>query len=117
MRISDWSSDVCSSDLAAAPPPEGSRRGPLTRAERQPAQADRRYRRQGHRHAELPRRRHHRVPLREWRILLHRDEHPPAGDRKSVVEGESVSVRVDLGGRRIIKKKNNNTNKRMQRVE
>src|SRR3546814_15354290 len=29
---------------------------------------------------------------------------PPA-DRKSVVEGKSVSVRVDLGGRRIIKKK------------
>src|SRR3546814_13151616 len=26
-------------------------------------------------------------------------------DRKSVVEGESVSVRVDLGGRRIIKNK------------
>src|SRR3546814_12529813 len=26
-------------------------------------------------------------------------------DRKSVVEGESVLVRVDLGGRRIIKKK------------
>src|SRR3546814_15020950 len=29
----------------------------------------------------------------------------PVGDRKSVVEGKSVSVRVDLGGRRIIKKK------------
>src|SRR3546814_12085349 len=28
-------------------------------------------------------------------------------DRKSVVSGKSVSVRVDLGGRRIIKKKNN----------
>src|SRR3546814_16309982 len=27
------------------------------------------------------------------------------GDRKSVVEGKSVSVRVDLGGRLIIKKK------------
>src|SRR3546814_15653003 len=27
-------------------------------------------------------------------------------DRKSVVEGKSVSVRVDLGGRRSIKKKN-----------
>src|SRR3546814_15548799 len=31
----------------------------------------------------------------------------PPRDRKSVVEGKSVSVRVDLGGRRIIKKKNN----------
>src|SRR3546814_11106825 len=28
------------------------------------------------------------------------------GDGKSVVEGKSVSVRVDRGGRRIIKKKN-----------
>src|SRR3546814_11670873 len=28
------------------------------------------------------------------------------GDRTSVVSGKSVSVRVDLGGRRIIKKKN-----------
>src|SRR3546814_1491829 len=27
-------------------------------------------------------------------------------DRKSVVQGKSVSVRVDLGGRRIIKQKN-----------
>src|SRR3546814_13489217 len=30
-----------------------------------------------------------------------------AVDRKSVVSGKSVSVRVDLGGRRIIKKKKN----------
>src|SRR3546814_17818622 len=29
-------------------------------------------------------------------------------DRKSVVKGKSVSVRVDLGGRRIIKKKQKN---------
>src|SRR3546814_14484527 len=33
------------------------------------------------------------------------------GDRKSVVEGKGVSVRVDLGGRRIIKKKQKKTNK------
>src|SRR3546814_12466371 len=32
----------------------------------------------------------------------------PRIDRKSVVSGKSVSVRVDLGGRRIIKKKKNN---------
>src|SRR3546814_18080298 len=31
------------------------------------------------------------------------------GDRKSVVEGKSVSVRVDLGGSRIIKKKTQST--------
>src|SRR3546814_16965391 len=30
----------------------------------------------------------------------------PRIDRKSVVKGKSVSVRVDLGGRRFIKKKN-----------
>src|SRR3546814_16076524 len=30
---------------------------------------------------------------------------PGSGDRKSVVSGKSVSGRVDLGGRRIIKKK------------
>src|SRR3546814_17381062 len=31
---------------------------------------------------------------------------PALRDRKSVVSGKSVSVRVDLGGRRIIKKQN-----------
>src|SRR3546814_19061870 len=31
---------------------------------------------------------------------------PPEPDRKSVVVGKSVSVRVDLGGRRIIKTTN-----------
>src|SRR3546814_18648698 len=31
---------------------------------------------------------------------------PYRGERKSVVSGKSVAVRVDLGGRRIIKKKN-----------
>src|SRR3546814_19467355 len=33
----------------------------------------------------------------------------PPRDRKSVVQGKRVSVRVDIGGRRIIKKKHNNT--------
>src|SRR3546814_12469350 len=32
-------------------------------------------------------------------------------DRRSVVEGKSVSVRVELGGRRIIKKKKTDENK------
>ena len=35
--------------------------------------------RQGDGRHGLSRRRHDRVPLREWRILLHRDEHPAAG--------------------------------------
>src|SRR3546814_18175828 len=43
--------------------------------------------------------------IRRKRIMVPRD-----GDRKSVVEGKGVSVRVDLGGCRIIKKKNITTN-------
>src|SRR3546814_17754249 len=34
----------------------------------------------------------------------------PVGDRKGGVEGNGVSVRVDLGGRRVIKKKKKNKN-------
>src|SRR3546814_15219556 len=79
MRISDWSSDVCSSDLLRA----GGRR-------------DRRRDAPGQRRGAAPRRRGRR--LRRGRRRT---------DRKSVVSGKSVSVRVDLGGRRIIKKKNN----------
>src|SRR3546814_19850387 len=83
MRISDWSSDVCSSDLHKVR--SGCRWGCGTASRRaasnigsRSARADRRAR---------------RAPS-------------PRPDRKSVVEGKSVSVRVDLGGRRIIKKKN-----------
>src|SRR3546814_12959757 len=35
-----------------------------------------------------------------------------AGDRKSVVEGKSVSVRVDLGGRRTLNKKKRQINQK-----
>src|SRR3546814_17372606 len=38
-----------------------------------------------------------------------------ARDRKSVVYGKSVSVRVDLGGRRIIKKKTKKTHNKQQK--
>src|SRR3546814_17811406 len=38
----------------------------------------------------------------------------PRADRKSVVSGKSVSVRVDLGGRRIIKKNNNTSRKQIR---
>src|SRR3546814_11602744 len=103
MRISDWSSDVCSSDLVGrgvlAPARDRARRrawhgggapaparcpsvrlcaaasGRMVRADRLPA--------------------HHGAQSRGR----------ARADRKSVVEGKSVSVRVDLGGRRIIKKK------------
>src|SRR3546814_16498277 len=40
----------------------------------------------------------------------HPPERPARRDRKSVVEGKSVSVRVDLGGRRISKKKQQRQN-------
>src|SRR3546814_20759832 len=50
----------------------------------------------------------------ETAILLNPNQYEPyyffGRDRKSVVEGKSVSVRVDLGGRRIIKKKNKYNN-------
>src|SRR3546814_15403956 len=39
------------------------------------------------------------------------DRHPGREDRKSVVQGKSVSVRVDLGGSSIIKKKKHKLNK------
>src|SRR3546814_18583355 len=91
MRISDWSSDVCSSDLArrhvGAPDragPDNRRRARLWRIQRPahaPEAADR----------------------KQWR----RSGRRAIRDRKSVVSGKSVSVRVDLGGRRIIKKKTN----------
>src|SRR3546814_12805484 len=42
--------------------------------------------------------------------LLRRTINKSYADRKSVVEGKSVSVRVDLGGRRIIKKKRTSNN-------
>src|SRR3546814_15357509 len=44
-----------------------------------------------------------RLSLKPARPKVHKEK----GDRKSVVSGKSVSVRVDLGGRRIIKKKKN----------
>src|SRR3546814_10973288 len=112
MRISDWSSDVCSSDLvrhrdlhpcARAYPGFAGRSGGTQACGA--AQGD------------------HRRAART-RISLHLQSAPPflplpaqfpalcdpgsgksRDDRKSVVSGKSVSVRVDLGGRRIIKKK------------
>src|SRR3546814_20542475 len=82
MRISDWSSDVCSSDLIFCVA----------------------------------------LPLDRFAIggvdaqkmgQLAVDGHE---DRKSVVEGKSVSVRVDLGGSRIIKKKQNISKNRTEKT-
>src|SRR3546814_19181764 len=49
-----------------------------------------------------------RMAERRERLGIGAQRHPDGPDRKSVVEGKSVSVRVDSGGRRIIKKKKNN---------
>src|SRR3546814_14881209 len=122
MRISDWSSDVCSSDLDQPPRPrprsaaDRHHLGPHGRRgqPRDPGQAGTdeaaaglsllvRRRLQGHEGicrlcgggAAAGGDLHLSDPCLAVRQL----------DRKSVVEGKSVSVRVDLGCRRIIKKK------------
>src|SRR3546814_19218783 len=91
MRISDWSSDVCSSDLmknTCALPSSVARPGPTSRM----------LRCHSHRSAANG---HDPVTISgDAAATVFRQV-----DRKSVVEGKSVSVRVDLGGRRIIKKK------------
>src|SRR3546814_16092098 len=102
MRISDWSSDVCSSDLQRPRLAE-----PLGQ----------------HREAAVGRaaRRCHQ-PF--GNLLLEHQGHRGEGtrvrgqrDRKSVVSGKSVSVRVDLGGRRIIKKKKKRKKQTQQHME
>src|SRR3546814_17627698 len=86
MRISDWSSDVCSSDL-----PLGSDTGPcpgrLLACDSRHACAD--------------------GPGPGSQLGADAGKGPARGgqDRKSVVEGKSVSVRVDLGGSRSIQTK------------
>src|SRR3546814_16076973 len=133
MRISDWSSDVCSSDLRAKWP---HRRGSRTRRNSSGGQygqgastedADRRAARQRGdgqrmrqegRSGEQRRRRNgegRRAPLAERHDgdqRSHREEQHPDGDRrdqrgarKRVVWGKSVTVGVKRGGRRKIKKK------------
>src|SRR3546814_14472139 len=116
MRISDWSSDVCSSDL------------PSVARERQQVRADEQHPRlrlrqhrgelrgsqarvEGVAHRAHP---HDAIPSldmslrvpRKRRDAVARPDADRGEDRKSGGEGKSVSVRVALGGRRIIKKKN-----------
>src|SRR3546814_16758851 len=99
MRISDWSSDVCSSDLCVEQARRVPRHGP-DRVDRIVA------------HGPV-----HRpwcagpdaVRHRAGRLALHaagpsRTVAPGRKDRKSAARGKSVSVRVDIGGRRIFKK-------------
>ncbi len=61
--------------LHAAPPPEGRRGSTGAGHQRRAAGEDGRARRPGLPRHRLPQRRHLRVPVRERRVLLHRDEH------------------------------------------
>src|SRR3546814_11903653 len=94
MRISDWSSDVCSSDLRSsagrrAGTRGGTRTAPSATASAGPCSA-------AWRTPQAPAPGSVRC-LRAWA--------PRAStDRKSVVSGKSVSVRVDLGGTSLIEK-------------
>src|SRR3546814_18479151 len=95
MRISDWSSDVCSSDLS---PTRGlHRRGQPRSLYQRPNIAAAGSPRE--RHKQDSRADHCSDPGKAIASYL---------DRKSVVWGQSVSLRVDLGGPRIIKKKKKN---------
>src|SRR3546814_14751230 len=89
MRISDWSSDVCSSDLRFRLQPFGT--GDADRTDNALHRSFWCGRRWG--------------PCNCGAALLSPDgrgANKTRTDRKSVVSGKSVSVRVDLGGRRII---------------
>src|SRR3546814_12673213 len=102
MRISDWSSDVCSSDLRSGHREEGPAARPTT----------------DECHVRAAARTAGGISCAERRLAAFRvPVTPPAPDgiravpdseedRKSGVEGKSGSVRVDLGGRRILKKTN-----------
>src|SRR3546814_14685931 len=96
MRISDWSSDVCSSDLDSlandGPRLSAPRSRTLPTSLRCPNGSPQ------------PPSEPQYAPPRVARLPRHRFRALPP-DRKSVVKGKSVSVRVDLGGRRVIKKK------------
>src|SRR3546814_19114624 len=103
MRISDWSSDVCSSDLlpAGASAPSfwlvGAHggAGASSLAALWPLAGDAHGCFPGGAAGESP-----------FVVIVARESEVGLSDRKSVVSGKSVSVRVDLGCRRIIKKKN-----------
>src|SRR3546814_17028167 len=113
MRISDWSSDVCASDLeVSAPCAVGDRRWRLPgRAPWPPRSGDTR----GSAMDTI------RTPI-EWSMDALREagsagetasgatlpgDGGPA-DRQSVVQGQRVAVRVDLGGSPRFQKKHNN---------
>src|SRR3546814_18672031 len=102
MRISDGSSYVCSSDLVLFGEPLRGALGEITQDH------------VGAGAAEAQQRFEHRLAFIEPavvdRALQHRilaADLVRGRDRKRVAEGKSVSVRVDSGGRSLIKKQNN----------
>src|SRR3546814_18847136 len=100
MRISDWSSDVCSSDLVTS----AASLARLTLAAVTPGTFSSAFSTR---------------PTQEAQVMpsiCRRKRWSGTLDRKSVVSGKSVSVRVDLGGRRIIKKKHTTTRRPQQRI-
>src|SRR3546814_17860763 len=104
MRISDWSSDVCSSDLVRLPasavlPDVQGMRGPLSCLNKA---------RYGILFGAIGAARACYEAALDYSTSREQFGRPIGGfqlDRKSVVTGTSGFVRVDLGGRRIIKKK------------
>src|SRR3546814_17269238 len=108
MRISDWSSDVCSSDLVQRVLAAEDHRRALEQAElvlaRQLAEGDDRARERNG--ADKSADEQFQAIAHGQRCAGRRDaEGVRFGERTSVVKGKSVSVRLDRGGRRIIKKK------------
>src|SRR3546814_20070164 len=105
MRISDWSSDVCSSDLPAVDPIRRRNDRDFFHGQQLRIAADINLYPLGAAGGIQQ--------LQQVGFLLEQREHlaqaihdrGDIGDRKRVVSGKSVSVRVGLGGRRIIKKK------------
>src|SRR3546814_11261677 len=95
MRISDWSSDVCSSDLRLEDIAIGALLPRILR--RQAVHRDR----PGGCPLEVCADPQQRGLAAAGRA----DQRHELADRKSVVSGKSVSVSVNLGGHRIIKKK------------
>src|SRR3546814_17132771 len=120
MRISDWSSDVCSSDLG------NPARGECANEEDRAGHCTAVAKGKGHPPQAEPHQREtaniHRIAgdhRRHWQLqvfgmqrcfegILCAFTQQPRGstwrpDRKSVVEGTSLALRVELGGRRLIK--------------
>src|SRR3546814_13763907 len=125
MRISDWSSDVCSSDLTLQILSAQGLPTPKTILCKFPVDVELNGRELG-----FPVVVKTLIGTRGTGVLLCMDRDQFADlaarrqlrwpverrDRKSVVEGKSVSVRVDLGGRRIINNKKKRTNENERRT-